>query len=155
MLLYSPDYLFLVPGGTIFGVSFLITLKMLVGTFYLWGRASGVHVMIFSSLFMILGWEIINIGLLAKVFTRSIAMEEDKFIEKVVKVLTLERAIVIGIIMMLVGLVFVTYIFYVWYLNGFGFLDQLKVGLFALSLIVMGIQTIFNAFLFSLLQIKY
>jgi len=60
-----------------------------------------------------------------------------------------------GAVMMVVGIVFVTYIFYVWYLNDFGFLDQLKVGLFALSLIVMGIQTIFNAFLFSLLQIKY
>jgi predicted transporter len=111
--------------------------------------------MIFSSLFMILGWEIINIGLLAKVFTRTIAMEEDKFIAKVVKVLTLERAIVIGGIMMLVGIIFVSYIFYVWYKNDFGFLDQLKIGLFAMSLIVMGIQTIFNAFLFSLLQIKY
>jgi glycosyltransferase involved in cell wall biosynthesis len=155
MLVYSPDYLFFVPGSVIFGVGFAVTIKMLVGTFYLWGRPSGPHVMIFSSLFMILGWAILNIGLLAKVFARSIAMEDDKLIEKVVKVVTLERAIVFGAAIMAIGLLLVTYIFYVWYQNDFGFLDQLKVGMFALALIVMGIQTIFNAFLFSLLQIKY
>jgi hypothetical protein len=104
---------------------------------------------------MILGWEIINIGLLAKVFARTIELEEDKFIEIVVRLVTLERAIVFGGVMMIVGIFLITYIFYIWYLNNFGFLDQLKVGLFALSLIVMGIQTIFNAFLFSLLQIKH
>jgi len=155
MLLYSPDYLFLVPGLTIFGISLAVTLKMLVGTFYFMGRPSGMHVLIFSSLFMILGWEIINIGLLAKVFARTIELEEDKFIEIVVRLVTLERAIVFGGVMMIVGIFLITYIFYIWYLNNFGFLDQLKVGLFALSLIVMGIQTIFNAFLFSLLQIKH
>ncbi len=155
MLIYSPDYLFFVPGVTIFGISLAVTLKMLAGTFYLWGRAWGAHVMIFSSLFMILGWDIINVGLLAKVFSRAIAREEDKFIEKVVKVVTLERAIVFGAVLTVTGIALFTYILYIWYRNDFGILDKINVGLFAMSLIVMGIQTIFNAFLFSLLQIQY
>jgi hypothetical protein len=106
-------------------------------------------------MFMILGWEILNIGLIAKVFARSIALEEDLFIEKVVKVVTLERSLIAGGIIALAGFMILARICYIWYLHDFGFLDELKTGLFALSLVVMGIQTIFNAFLLSLMQINY
>ena len=155
MLLYSPDYLFFYPGLLLFVLSFIATIKFLKGPIYLFGRAWDIHVMVFTSMLTILGWQILNIGISAKIFAHTIGLEEKKFTKLILKIFTLERMILLGIIFILVGVIIIGRIFYIWANNNFGPLYQVKTALFSLILIVMGIQTIFNSFLSSLVQIKY
>jgi glycosyltransferase involved in cell wall biosynthesis len=155
MLIYSPGYLYLLPGLIIFALSFLISLRLVAGPIVVFGRGWETHVMVFTSLFTILGWQIITLGIAAKVFAYSIALEEDNWIKYVLDLFTLERAILCGAALIATGVLLIGYIFYVWSQNHFGELREVNTGLFALTLTVLGFQTIFTAFLTSMLQIKF
>jgi len=155
ILLYSPTYLFNLPGLVIFLAGAILMLRLLLGPIYFLGRAWDVHVMVFSGMLTILGWQILNIGLAAKVFTSSIGLENSKTIRKMLNFFSLERGIVLGAFIVLIGVALIGYIFYVWMKNNFGYLAQVKTAIAALVAIVIGVQTIFSFFLFSVLQIKY
>jgi len=155
MLLYSPGYVFLWPGLAIFITSFIAFARLLAGPVMLFGRPWDLHVMVFCSLFTLLGWQILHLGHAAKLFAHAIALEEDPATRKILDMITLERSLVTGLVFILAGTAGIAYIVYVWAQNDFGPLAQVKTGLFSLTLIVMGIQTIFTAFLSSMLNIKY
>lgn len=155
MLIYSPGYLFLFPGLIIFLLNFFVTVSFIFGPLYLFGRFWGIHVMVLSSILTLLGWQILNMGIAAKVFAFTISLEEDKWIRFIVRVLTLERVLFFGVLFVTAGIGIICYIFYVWSLNNFGELKQVNTGMLALVSMVMGLQTIFTSFLVSMLQIKY
>ncbi|MGA2090771.1 MAG: glycosyltransferase family 2 protein [Endomicrobiales bacterium] len=155
MLIYSPGYLFILPGLIICVFSFLVSWRLLMGPIVVFGRGWETHVMVFTSLFTILGWQIITLGIAAKAFAYTIALEEDSWIKHVLKLVTLERTIVFGLGLILIGVVMIAYIFYVWSHNHFGELKEINTGMVALTLTVLGFQTIFTAFLTSLLQIRF
>jgi glycosyltransferase involved in cell wall biosynthesis len=156
MLLYSPDYLFLLPGIILFLVGFIISFGILAkGNISLFGRMWGVHVLFFSSVITLVGWQILNIWFSAKVYTHIIGLEESKFIKKLMNFLTLEKTLVFGLIIFFTGLIGLLYIVYIWAKTNFGPLEELRLGIFSTMLAAMGIQTIFSAFLSSVLQIKY
>jgi len=156
MLLYSPDYLFLLPGIILFLVGFIISFGILAkGYISLFGRMWGVHVLFFSSVITLVGWQILNIWFSAKVYTHIIGLEENNFIKKLMNFLTLEKTLVFGLIIFFTGLIGLLYIVYIWAKTNFGPLEELRLGIFSTMLAAMGIQTIFSAFLSSVLQIKY
>ncbi|OGS27535.1 MAG: hypothetical protein A2297_03395 [Elusimicrobia bacterium RIFOXYB2_FULL_48_7] len=166
MLIYSPNYLFLTPGAIMFLGGLLLCLRFLYGPIYFAGRNWDIHVMVFSSMVTLLGWQIFTTGLTAKIYAHQIGLEESYFTKWVLSIFTLERAISIGFGFLLVGLGICAYILIAWVKGGFGFginavspqayeWAQLKTALMALIFIVLGIQTVFSAFLTSMLQIKY
>ncbi|MCS7231153.1 MAG: glycosyltransferase family 2 protein [Elusimicrobiota bacterium] len=156
MLLYSPDYLFLLPGLVFLIIGLTISLGILIrGHILLLGRSWGVHVLFFSSIITLIGWQILNIWLSAKAFTHSIGLEDNKFIKKLLTILNLERILLFGLSLFLGGIVGLLYIIYIWAKTNFGPLEELRLGIFSLMIAAMGIQTIFGAFLSSVVQIKY
>lgn len=156
MLLYSPDYLFLIPGTIFLICGLYITLNILIkGTIYLLGRNWGTHVMFFSSVLTLVGWQILNIWLSAKAYIHNIGLDESNFIKKLLSYLTLERILILGLMIFLIGLCGLLYIVYIWAKADFGILEQEKLGIFSVMLTAMGIQSIFGAFLSSVVQIKY
>lgn len=155
MLIYSPGYLFLFPGLILFLLSFFTTVKLVFGPIYFLGRGWDIHVMVFASMFTLLGWQILNLGFAAKVFAHAISLEEDGFIIKIGKLITLERALLLGIVIAVVGISIFSYVFYIWVKANFGELTQVKKALLGLILVVMGLQTFFTAFFTSMIQVKY
>ncbi len=155
MLLYSPSYLFLLPGGILFLTNFLLTLRLLFGPIWFAGRNWDVHVMVLTSVLATVGWQIFMTGLSAKIYAHQIKLEESPLTRVLVGVLTLERSLLFGVIFAFVGFSFLLYIFFVWAGTSFGELTQVKTGLFSLLMLSIGLQTIFSAFLSSMFQIKY
>jgi len=155
MLLYSPNYLFFLPATIIFLFGLFLLIRFLFGSIYFLGRNWDIHVSVFASMITILGWQILNIGFSAKVYLHLIGLEETEFMKNIMEKLTLEKAIGIGLYILLIGIILSIYIFIVWAKGGFGELSQVKTGILSLTLIVMGLQTIFTSFLTSILQIKY
>ncbi|MEN3013349.1 MAG: glycosyltransferase family 2 protein [Endomicrobiia bacterium] len=156
MLLYSPDYLFLLPASILLISGLFVSISILLkGYLSLLGRTWGVHVLFFSSTVALIGWQIFNIWFSAKAFTHSIGLEENKIIKKLLEFLTLEKALTFGIILFLFGISGLGYIVYIWAKTNFGPLEELRLGIFSLMISAMGIQTIFGAFLSSIVQIKY
>jgi len=155
MLLYSPNYLFLLPAFLIFFFGIILLLRLLFGPVWLFGRLWDIHVMVFSSIITILGWQVLNLGLCAKMYAHHIGLELTGFTQKIVRVFSLERALLLGGIISSIGLGFSLYVFIIWAKAGFGELAQVKTAIVSLTLIAMGVGMIFSSFLVSMLEIKY
>jgi len=155
MLLYSPDYLFLLPGAFMFLVGLYFTLKFLGGPIWFAGRNWDIHVMVFTGIFTVIGWQVLLLGMSAKIFAYQIGIEDSAFNKKLSNIMSLEKTLVLGLLFLLTGLLFTLYMLYAWYNAGFGELKQIKTGLFALIMVAAGLQTIFTAFLTSLFRIQY
>ena len=155
MLLYSPNYLFLLPGLIIFAPGFLLLLRFLNGDIFFAGRFWGLHLAVFAGIATILGWQILNIGFVAKIYAHMIGLEESKMTRKFLKKFTLERSLILGAGLLVIGLAMLIYIIVVWLRGGFGALAQERMAVVALVLVVMGAQVIFNGFLGSVLQVRF
>ena len=154
MLLYSPSYLFLIPGLFLFLSGFLIMLLLLQGPLNLFNFKFDIHPMIVGSLFSIIGYQIILLWLYAKTYAVNYLNEKDKMINLVNRLFTLERGIVFGFFILFLGFILNLNILIEWINSGFGNLSELRTAIFALTFVIIGIQSIFSSFFLSILGLK-
>lgn len=154
ILLYSPLALFLLPGLLLFvsGLSL-----MFISYFYelkFFGLQFYTHPLFIFSLMIFLGYQLIIFGGFSKVYAINHFGDKNEVMEKLFKYITIERAGLIGIILTLIGLFLYIYIFVKWLKSDFNQLNQIKESIIGLTLIMLGLQTFFSAFMFSILGIK-
>ena len=155
MLLYSPTYLFLIPGTLLFLLGLLCAFLLLPGPVKIGGHAYDVHVMTVTSILTLLGYQIIHIGIYAKTYALTSGFEHrDRFISGLYQIFNLERGLLVGLILFVFGFVMDARIAYLWIRSGFGPLDQIRPAILASIFMVLGVQTIFSAFFLSMLGIK-
>jgi len=155
MLLYSPTYLFLIPGMIMLVIGLVFLLVLLPGPITIGKLYFDIHYMVLGSLLAILGFQTLNLGLYAKGYSLTEHFEEsDRFIEWFFKHFNLEKGLIIGGIVTLLGLGINIYILTRWIMTNFGQLSEVRTGLVALTFMVIGIQIIFSSFFLSILGIK-
>jgi hypothetical protein len=160
MLLYSPVYLYFIPAAVLFIPSVILLVKFLFGPVWLFGHPWDMRSMIFASITTLLGWQIMNLGFCAVVYAGAIGLLESGFMNKFVKFFTLERLVTAGAFIFVIGVISMGAIFYIWAQKGFGELhiyeiDTIKLAIFSLTFINIGIQLVFTAFLSSMFEIKF
>ena len=102
----------------------------------------------------LLGYQVIVMGVCARAYaTVSGLAKRDRLITGLYELFSLERGIARGAEMALCGVVMDARVAWVWIQNGYGALDEVRAALFALTCMVLGAQTVFSAFLLSLLAI--
>jgi hypothetical protein len=154
MLLYSPDYLFIIPGFLMFIVGLALLIALVPGPLTISGVTLDLHPMILASLFAIVGFQVLVMGLFTKTYAVvSHLEEEDRLIEFVYQHFSLEKASILGIIMILLGVILSFDIIYSWVLSNFGSLFEVRQALLSSTLIILGIQAIFSAFFLSILAL--
>lgn len=152
MLLYSPTHLFLWPGLFLFLIGLVVMSVLLPGPVYFLGHMFDIHVMVLASMLTILGFQIILLGLYARVFALTHHIfDRDRYLKRAFKYFNLERGILSGGIVFLVGFVTDIYILIKWILRDFGALDEVRLALFASTFIILGVQIIFSSFYLSML----
>lgn len=154
ILLYSPLFLFLLPGLILLFVGIFF-----MGLFYfsnpvLFGVPLYVHPLFFFSIMVILGYQLILFSGFSKIYAITHLGDSNHRIEKIFQWLTIEKAGLVGILMALMGAIIYILIFINWVASGYSSLDEIKNSVVALTLLVIGIQTFFSAFMFSILGIK-
>jgi glycosyltransferase involved in cell wall biosynthesis len=154
MLLYSPLYLFLLPGALFFILGFITFIALYFNKFELLGIQFIVHPIFISSLLMIIGYQLITFTGFAKAYAVTHLGEENALFEKIFRVFSIEKAGIIGLAGILGGLLLYVLILHQWVSSGFGSLNEIKNAVAGLTLIVLGIQTISSAFMTSILGIK-
>ncbi|HRY36595.1 MAG TPA: glycosyltransferase family 2 protein [Candidatus Magasanikbacteria bacterium] len=154
MLLYSPGFLFLVPGLFLFffgaglmSLSYFNKLSFAGLNFYY-------HPMFFACLFLIVGYQLLIFAVFAKTYAITHLGEQSKTLDKIHKIFTIEKAGLIGLFLAITGLLVFVSIFYKWWSGGFTQLQEVKNLLIALTLASLGFQTIFSSFMLSILGIK-
>jgi len=155
MLLYSPLWLYFIPAliGFVPGMFFLLLLSG--GPVILFGHYWDVHFLIFASALTILSYQIMNLGVFAHVFAINEGfIKKDRFTVAFQRHFNLEKGLIIGVFLFLVGFGINLMIFMEWYSKHFGALYRIRESVLALTLLVIGVQTVFASFFISLLAFK-
>ena len=153
MLLYSPLFLFFVPGAILFLLGIGLTLWLYFGPPEIFGIKIYFHPMFFASLSIITGYQLMGFALFAKTYSIT-HLDDEPVFDKFYKYATIDKASVFGMLMVLLGSSIYLMICIKWIKTGFGVLTEVKNSILALTLIIIGIQTIFSSFMLSILGIK-
>lgn len=153
MLLYSPLFLFFIPGLILFLIGTASMLWMYLGSSEILGIQLHYHPMFVSALLIIIGYQLIIFSLFAKTYAITHLGDKPIF-DSLYKCITIETASVAGILMGLAGIIIYIAIFLKWLSSGLGELQEIKNSILALTLIITGIQTISSSFMLSILGIK-
>lgn len=153
MLLFTPTYLYIVPGVffLLFGLGSL--LLMLPGPFWLFGHGFDLHAMMFAAGLTILGMNILSLGLFAKIFALygDLRLIRDSRIKFFIDNFNQESWIRIGLFFFLVGLVISVYVFWLWLKAKFGPIFEIRAVILATTLMILGMQIVFASFFASLM----
>jgi glycosyltransferase involved in cell wall biosynthesis len=153
LLVHSPTHLFIVPGALLAGIGTLIV--VLVGSgLDLFGRAWGIHALIGGALLMVVGTQVLALGLCAHAYGTYFMKERDPWFDRMRARFRLEHGLLLGGLFVLVGVVLGGIIVGTWIANGFGSLANEYMAVVAATSIIVGIQIFFSSFLLSILGLR-
>lgn len=155
MLLYCPLWLYIIPGFVGFILGAFLLLLLLSGPFLFMGHYWDMHVIVFSSVLCILSFQVLNLGIYAHTYAiRQGFLRYDAFTLFFQRNFNLERGLLLGAVFFLIGLAINILIFIEWFSSNFGALYRIRESILAMTLLVIGLQTIFSSFFISLLFLK-
>jgi glycosyltransferase involved in cell wall biosynthesis len=149
LLIHSPTYLFTIPGAVMSVIGLLAMIGVLAN-FNLLGREWDLHAMIAGAMFAIAGAQAVGLGLVARAYGVHHLGEHDPLFERTDGRFTLERGLLAGASIVVIGLAIGAVILVQWINRGFGALGEEHLAVFSLTMIVVGIQAILTAFLLSI-----
>jgi glycosyltransferase involved in cell wall biosynthesis len=153
LLLHSPNHLFILPGALIAVLGGLISLTVLA-RIPLLARQWDLHTLIGGSLLLIIGAQLVGLGLCAHAYATYFMGERDAWFDRARERLRLEHGLMLGGAVALAGAGLILVVVLDWAQRGFGSLSQERVAIFAASLLVIGIQIVFTSFLLSILGLR-
>jgi glycosyltransferase involved in cell wall biosynthesis len=153
LLVHSPTHLFIVPGAVLASLGTLIV-ALVGGGLDFFGRAWGLHTLIGGALLMIVGTQVLALGLCAHAYGTYFMGERDPWFDRMRARFRLEHGLLLGGLFVLVGLVSGGVIVGTWIAHGFGSLSEERLAIIAASLLIVGIQIFFSSFLLSILGLR-
>jgi hypothetical protein len=156
MLLYAPNWLFLVPGASLIAVGLALVVWLLPGPRRVSTNVTlDLHTMIFGVIFTLLGAQVLSIGAFAKVFSYSERFDRGGVsLKRVLKGVTLEMGLLFGGVVFLAGFAGCAWIAWHWATNSFGPLYEIRKALFWSMWVFLGVQIMFASFFLSMLGIS-
>jgi glycosyltransferase involved in cell wall biosynthesis len=153
LLVHSPTYLFILPGLVIAGAGTLIVLTVITRLDLL-GRTWDLHTMIAGALLMIIGTQILALGLCAHAYGTYFMSEKDAWFDRMRARFRLEHGLLLGGAFMVAGIALAGVIGGIWIDRGFGSLSEERLAVLAATLLVVGLQIFFSSFLLSILGLR-
>jgi glycosyltransferase involved in cell wall biosynthesis len=153
LLLHSPNHLFILPGALMAAVGAFVSLTVIAHVSIL-QRQWQLHTLIGGSLLLIIGTQLVGLGLCAHAYATYFMGERDPWFDRALARLRLEHGLTLGAAISLAGLAVILVIVLEWVRRGFGSLSQERAAIFAASLLVIGIQVVFTSFLLSILGLR-
>jgi hypothetical protein len=153
LLVHSPTHLFVIPGALMSLIGTIITLTVLTQVDVL-GRAWDIHSMIGGSLLLIVGTQVMALGLCAHAYGTYFMGERDPWFDWARRRFRLEHGLVAGGLTLFAGLGLELGIVVLWAQRGFGQLSETRLAILAATLMIVGIQIVFSSFLLSILGLR-
>jgi len=153
-LMYSPRWLFFVPGLLLFLVG-LVAYGLAMPAVTFRGATFDAHTLLFGSVFMLCGYQAMLFSVFTKVFAvRAGLMPEDERFVRVFRSLTLEKGLVLGLVALVVGAGLLGTAVLKWQSVGYGKLDYPETMRWVIpgaTLTALGFQTVLSSFFISIL----
>ena len=156
MLLYAPNWLFLLPGGALLAAGLFLVFWLLPGPRQISARVIlDIHTMIFGVIFTLLGVQILSIGSFAKVFSYAERFDRNPVsLKRLLKRVKLETGLLVGGSLFLAGFAGCAWVAWKWAASGFGPLHEVRKVLFWSMWLFIGVQVTFASFFLSMLGIS-
>ncbi|MFY9557768.1 MAG: glycosyltransferase family 2 protein, partial [Blastocatellia bacterium] len=156
-LMYSPRWLFLIPGALLI-LSGIIGYALAMPGFTIGQLTFDAHTLLFSSLAILCGYQSILFAVFTKTFAISEGlMPEDPHLNRFFEHVYLERGLIAGAASLLAGLVLLVVAINQWRLHEFGRLDYSQTMRWVIPgamLTALGFQTILSSFFVSILGMR-
>ena len=156
-LIYSPKWLFFVPGAflALFG---LLGYALALPGLRIRGVVFDVHTLLVASLALLLGYQ----SALFAIFSKTFAVSErlvppDPRLDRLFRVVNLERGLAIGVLGFISGLGLILVETVRWWQGGFGRMDYpttMRWVIPGVTLAVLGFQTVLSSFFVSILGLR-
>jgi glycosyltransferase involved in cell wall biosynthesis len=153
LLLHSPNHLFILPGVLLAALGGLVSATVIAKVDVL-QRKWDLHTLIGGSLLLIIGVQLIGLGLCAHAYATYFMGERDRWFDRARERLRLEHGLMLGSLVTLLGVAITAVIVIDWIGRGFGSLSQERLAISAATLVVLGIQIVFTSFLLSILGLR-
>ena len=158
LLLYSPRWLFLYPGMILFLVGLVFGGVLLAGPIQIGEHALDVSALVYAMAAVLIGFQAILFAAFSRAFVANEGlMPPSPGMQKAFKVLNLERGLIIGLLLLIVGVALAIYGFIHWGSSDFGALDArdaIRLAVPAATLSVLGFETIMGSFFLSVLGLS-
>ena len=149
LLLASPTWLYLIPGVIAFALGLALVIPLTFGPVSLGPIRLVLHPMLVGAVLTVIGWQMIQLGVLVRICLPLPEGVTDRLSDVFNRHLTIERVLVGGAAVLGVGLLGGVAITIKWATEHFGTLQEVRPGIAALVLCVLGAQTIFAGFLYA------
>ena len=154
MLLYSPSWLYFVPGVILLAVGVVGALALAAGPVTVLGRTWQIHSLFLCMFAILLGTQVVQLGIFARAFAAAHLGETDPLVERARRRLRLEHGLAGGGILLLAGVVTLLVIFVSWAAGGFGSLSHEYATAVGFTFVALGTQVILGSFFLGLLTMR-
>jgi glycosyltransferase involved in cell wall biosynthesis len=155
LLMYSPTWLYMIPSALMFLVGFGLLTALAVSPLNFLGRTWDMHLAAFASLLGVLGAQAAWLGISARTVAVIHGFDPvDPFINGFYERFTLERGLLLALLFVLAGVAVAGWVAFRWAAGGFPPLDEIRPLLLGATLVIVGVQSSFNAFFLSLLGVE-
>jgi glycosyltransferase involved in cell wall biosynthesis len=154
MLLYSPSWLYFVPGFTLLFLGLAGMLLLATGPVDVFGRPWQIHTMLAFVALTLIGAQVIQLGVFARTYALTHYAEHDRLLERLRRRIRLEHGLLFGLALTLCGVAVLATVFVRWANRHFGPLADEYPTALGVTLVGLGVQTIFGSFFISLLTMR-
>jgi glycosyltransferase involved in cell wall biosynthesis len=158
MLIYSPRWLFLVPGLALAVLSALAAVIIFLAPRRIGGIEFDAGTLLVACMGAIVGVQLIAFAGFTKAFAIAEGLlPEDPRFRSALQFITLERGLILGLLICLAGAAMLGWSIYLWSQVDFGSLpypENLRRIIMAVTLIVIGLQVSFSSFFLGVLGLK-
>ncbi|MEJ0088396.1 MAG: glycosyltransferase family 2 protein [Limisphaerales bacterium] len=159
MLIFSPRWLFLVPGLLLSTLGFIFAAALSFQDIKIGSVLLNVGTLVVACMTVIVGFQLVAFAFFTKVFAIAEGLlPDDPKLSRVFKTFTLEKGLVFGLLVLLGGIGLLARAVWIWQQKDFGMLpsteENLRRLIPAATLVVLGIQAIFSSFFMSALGLK-
>ena len=157
LLLLCPFWLYFAPATLLLVVGLGLMIWLTPSQRQLGAIKLDLHTMVLGMMSVFLGYQLLWLGLYAKIYGLTSGLwPPDKFCQRVIDHLTIERGLTVGSALFLTGLVLCLWLIAEWSAVDFGPLDvhvTMCQALWGFTTMSLGVQTVFGGFLLSMLQL--
>jgi glycosyltransferase involved in cell wall biosynthesis len=153
LLVHSPTWLFIAPGALMAVLGTLIALTVFLQIDVL-GREWDLHTMVAGAMLMIVGTQVLALGLCAHAYGTYFMGERDPWFDRMRARFKLEHGLALGGLFAVAGVIAGAVILGTWINRGFGALSEERLAVLAATLVIVGIQIFFSSFLLSIIGLR-
>lgn len=154
IMLSAPNWLFLLPGGSLVVLGMAIVGWLLPGPVLAGKIGLDINTISLAMMLILLGVHIFSIGLFVKVFCYTERLSRQRALARWLKRLKLEHGLLLGGVLLSTGFVGDFFVFAAWANHGFGHLDSVRSVFFCTLSLFLGIEVVFSSVFLSMLGIS-